>query len=200
VLTPEEIDQLASLVRGVIREELDARGIKKIPNDITEKRRAAALVRWAAKRAADKQQDADACKSNANVSAGKPRKQRASQANAMQVHNGVEAWNAYSSAYQDRYGVAPVRNAKVNSMLAKFVQRVPLGEAPEIAAFYVSHNQSFYIRAKHDVAFLLRDAEGLRTEWVTGRRVTDTEAKQVDATAARGSVWGKLIEESKHEH
>jgi hypothetical protein len=196
VISDDNLAQLRALIEAI----LDERGIKRVPTDITEKRRAAALSRWTAKRAADKEADALACKSNANASPRKPRKHNGSGANAMQVHNGVGAWDAYRAAYENRYGVQPLRNKKVNSVLAQFVQRVPVNEAAEIAAFYVTHNQSTYVRAKHDVGFLLRDAEGLRTEWITGRGVTDTEAKQIDATAARGNVWGKLIEESKREH
>jgi hypothetical protein len=197
MLTDEDLNRLCALVRCIIREELDARGIKKIPNDITEKRRAAALVRWAAKRAADKQQDADACKSNANASAGKPRKQRASQANAMQLHEGPSIWDAYKDAYRIRYGVDPLRNARVNAQIAQFKARVPTAEAAEIARFYVAHSQSFYVLQKHPVSLLLRDAEGLRTEWASGRSVTRAEAQQADATAARGNVWGNLIEEMR---
>lgn len=110
----------------------------------------------------------------------------------------VETWNAYAGAYQQRYGVAPIRNAKVNGLLAKFLQRVPVAEAPDIAAFYVGNSKGLYVSAKHCVDLLLRDAEGLRTEWATGRRVTDTEARQADRTAATlGQVDRLLAEQEK---
>src|SRR5699024_5586194 len=38
-----------------------------------------------------------------------------------------ETWNAYAAAYFDRYGVEPVRNARVNAQIAQFVQRVGQG-------------------------------------------------------------------------
>lgn len=193
MLTDDDLDRLRALIEGI----LDARGISKIPNDISEKRRAAALSRWAKKRAADKQADANAMQS---ASPAKPRQQRASQANAMQLHNGVDVWSAYKDAYFGRYGVEPVRNARVNAQVAQFKSRVPVHEAADIARFYVAHSQSFYVLQKHPVSLLLRDAEGLRTEWASGRSVTRAEAAQADATAARGNVWNALIEESKREH
>jgi hypothetical protein len=106
-------------------------------------------------------------------------------------------WDAYSAAYRERYSVDPVRNAKVNGMLASFLTRVPQEEAPAIAAFYVGHGKSLYVSARHCVDLLLRDAEGLRTEWATGRKVTDAEARQSDRTAATGDQVNRLLDEAR---
>lgn len=107
----------------------------------------------------------------------------------------VPVWQAYAEAYQRRYGVEPVRNKQVNGMLARYVDKLPAEEAPDVAAFYVGHNKGLYISARHCVDLLLRDAEGLRTEWATGRKVTDTEARQADQTATRGNQAERLIAE-----
>jgi len=80
-------------------------------------------------------------------------------------------WEAYASAYERRYGTQPTRNASINGRLANFVQRVPGAEAPAIAAHYVASNDPTYAKNGHPVSFLLRDAEKLRTEWVTGQRI-----------------------------
>lgn len=93
-------------------------------------------------------------------------------------------WDSYSAAYETRYGEKPTRNKKVNGQLAHFVTRIPRDEAPDVAAFYVSHSGQLYVRAMHCVDLLLRDAEGLRTQWATGRQVTGTSARQQDRTAA----------------
>jgi hypothetical protein len=90
------------------------------------------------------------------------------------------AWAAYTDAYFARYGTEPVRNAKVNGQFAQFVKRLPSDEAPHVARWYVASNTALYVRSKHCVDLLLRDCEGLRTEWATSRRVTDTEARQAD--------------------
>ncbi len=90
------------------------------------------------------------------------------------------AWAAYTDAYLARYSTEPVRNAKVNGQFAQFVKRLPSDEAPHVARWYVASNTALYVRSKHCVDLLLRDCEGLRTEWATSRRVTDTEARQAD--------------------
>lgn len=92
----------------------------------------------------------------------------------------TETWTAYASAYQIRYGVPPVRNATVSGQLANFVKRIGRAESPEVAAHYVTSNSSFYVHNCHPVWLLVKDAEKLRTEWATGRRVTQTQAAQLD--------------------
>lgn len=93
---------------------------------------------------------------------------------------GPAIWEAYRSAYRERYGEDPVRNAKVNSQIKQFMTRVPAGEGPAIAAFYVQHNHGLYVGKMHPVGLLLQDAEKLRTEWATGRMMTGTQARQVE--------------------
>ena len=90
-------------------------------------------------------------------------------------------WDAYAVAYRERYTVDPVRNAKVNSQIVQFVKR--LGEdAAQVAGFYVTHNLRWYVQTGHSVDSMLSDAEKLRTEWITGQRITSTRAGQIDAT------------------
>lgn len=100
---------------------------------------------------------------------------------------------AYQDAYSQRYGVSPTFNAKVNAQIVRFLERVPAKDAPGLAAFYVRHNRGIYVSSKHCVDLMLRDAEGLRTEWLSNRTVTETEARQADRTQANGNVWGNLL-------
>lgn len=108
-----------------------------------------------------------------------------------------EAWDAYSTAYMTRYTVGPVRNAKVNGQMAQFVSRVGAGEAPHIAAWFVGHQNGFYVRNMHSVDSLLRDAEKLRTEWATNRRMTNTQAQLADRTETNRGAFQHLIEKAK---
>lgn len=108
-----------------------------------------------------------------------------------------ETWDAYAQAYLTRYGVEPVRNRKVNSQLANLVQRLGSQEAPAVAQHYVRHNRSLYVSAKHPVDLLLRDAEGLRTEWATGRTVTDTQARQMDRKQNHFDIAQQLKAEAR---
>ncbi len=102
-------------------------------------------------------------------------------------------WEAYSDAYQRRYGTEPVRNAKVNGQLAQLLQRLGAEEAPQVAAWFVGHSNRYYVQKMHSVDCLLADAEKLRTEWATGRRVTATAAMEADRLQESGDMWGRLI-------
>lgn len=102
-------------------------------------------------------------------------------------------WKSYSDAYFNRYGVEPVRNAAVNTSIKSFVQKLPHSEAPHVAAFFVSHNDKFYVQKTHPVFLLLKDAEGLRTQWATGRAMTSTRAAQLDGTATNANAAQEAI-------
>lgn len=111
----------------------------------------------------------------------------------------VDTWEAYSAAYKQRYGILPVRNARVNAQLAQFVQRVPIDEAPLVAAFYVQSNNRWYVSKGHDIGSLLADAEKLRTETVTGERMTAARAIKQDKTADKADMWQRLISHYENE-
>lgn len=93
---------------------------------------------------------------------------------------GSLTWKAYKAAYQKRYGVAPSWNAKTANNLRQFVGRIPAEDAPQVAEFYLTHNDAFYVKSMHPVGLLLKDAEKLRTEWVTGHRVLGSQAREVE--------------------
>lgn len=102
-----------------------------------------------------------------------------------------QIWAAYSTAYFNRYGAEPVRNAKINGQLAQVVDRLGADEAPHVAACYVASGNQFYVLRRHSVDCLLRDCESLRTEWATGTRITATEARHMDEhqTSAENAKW-----------
>lgn len=111
---------------------------------------------------------------------------------------GGPAWEAYSAAYTERYGVAPLRNAKVNSLLTQLVDLVGIDDAPAVAAFYLASNRQLYVAATHPLSLLVRDADALRTAWLTNRHATESEARMADRTQARGNVWDQVREELKN--
>ena len=106
-----------------------------------------------------------------------------------------EIWKSYAAAYASRYGVDPLRNAKVNSLVKQFARLVPADEAPAIAAHYVGHNGQFYVAKLHPLEALVSDAAKLRTEWATGTAMTTTRARQADRTGSMLSI----VEELKRE-
>ena len=114
-------------------------------------------------------------------------KPKAKQKTDAQIAN-TATWDGYTIAYLERYGVEPVRNAKVNAQVAQLVQRLGAEEAPQVAMFYVTVNDSFYIRASHEFGLLVARAEGIRTQWLTGRQVNMVTAQQMERKQANLSA------------
>lgn len=108
-----------------------------------------------------------------------------------------EVWKAYSGAYFSRYGAEPVRNQKINRNVVDFCKRIAMHEAPHIAAWYVSHSDSYYVRQMHSFGMLLRDAEKIRTEWATGHTMTQTKAKQVDRAGNTLSIVNEIMSQRR---
>lgn len=103
-----------------------------------------------------------------------------------------ETWAAYSTAYLDRYGTEPVRNATVNAQVKQFVQRIG-SEAPEVIRFYLTHDKHFYVSNLHQFGHATKDAEKLRTEWATNRRVSDASARLADRSQSNASAADEAI-------
>ena len=93
-------------------------------------------------------------------------------------------WEAYRAAYLHRYGVEPLRNAKVNGQIAQFVRTVGVQDAPKLAAFYPWHNGGFFVQRRHDFGLLLQSAQQIRTDWLRGEQMTATAARQAEKTQA----------------
>lgn len=109
----------------------------------------------------------------------------------------ARTWDAYSEAYKTRYSTEPVRNATVNGQLAQLVARLGAIEAPQVAAWYLTHRNQFYVSCGHSVGVLVRDCEKLRTEWATGRQGTVTQAIQSDKTQSNFNAFAPLIAEAQ---
>lgn len=119
--------------------------------------------------------------------AKKPRKAKAPEDLAAKEAN-RETWRAYADSYFNRYGAEPVRNAKVNGLIAQLVQRLGADEAPDVAFYYVTINDAFYLRTLHDLGNLVAKCESIRTQWATGKQMTGTSARQIENTQANISA------------
>jgi len=108
-------------------------------------------------------------------------------------------WQAYRDAYIARYGVEPIRNARVNGMLAQFVRRLGADIAPQVAAYYLRCNHRWYVARGHSVDAMLRDAEKLYTEWASGRVITETEARNMDRMQGNYNAFARLLAECEEE-
>ena len=84
-----------------------------------------------------------------------------------------------------RYGVKPVRNAKVNDNVKALVKRLGYEEAPRVAAWYVERvSEAYVLKDSHGVGALLAKAESYHTQWARGQAVTGTAAQAADKTSA----------------
>ena len=72
---------------------------------------------------------------------------------------------AYAAAYRNRYGIDPVRNGKVNAQVRDLLKRLGADEAPAVAAYFVSVEDTYLLRNCHDLGSLLAKAEAYRTQW-----------------------------------
>lgn len=106
-------------------------------------------------------------------------------------------WKAYSNAYQDRYGVPPSENVESRSAIKRFCSKIPASDCALVAAYYLTHASAFYVAKGHDPKLLAADAAKLRTEWATGRQITQTGAMQVDKRASLHNAFKPLIEEAQ---
>lgn len=97
-------------------------------------------------------------------------------------------WKAYSEAYEARYRVPPVRNAAVNGQIAQLVKQLGAEEAPQVAAYYLTHNDAFYQAKHHDVGLLVKDCRSLRTQWARGQQMTVTQARRIEQTTANPAL------------
>jgi hypothetical protein len=121
------------------------------------------------------------------------RRPQATPEEAEKIGLRTEIWKRYSDAYFARYRTEPVRNAKVNSQVKQLAER--LGQdAPFVAEFYVQHHDAFYQRTGHALGALLQNAEGLRTQWATGRRITLTQARLTEQSEAQADSWNRALE------
>lgn len=102
-------------------------------------------------------------------------------------------WKAYAAAYSIRYGVNPVRNAKVNTQVKELVKRLGEEAAP-VAEFFVTNvNEAFVVRKYHDLGALVASAETYRTAWATGHAITSRQARDIDNTATNANVAEEAI-------
>ncbi|MCW0370250.1 helix-turn-helix domain-containing protein [Xanthomonas sacchari] len=104
-----------------------------------------------------------------------------------------QTWAAYATAYQQRHGTAPVRNAKVNANVKQLVQRLGHGEAPLVAGWFPTVNERYVVQGMHDLGLLLAKAEAYRTQWATGQTMTQTRAMQSDRTQSNFSAADEAI-------
>lgn len=94
----------------------------------------------------------------------------------------VATWQAYARAYRDRYGVLPASNAKTRGQTAQLVRFVGREIAPHLAAYFVSHNNRWFVQSRHEIGCLLRAYQQVLTDMQRGEQMTQDKAQQAERT------------------
>jgi len=125
-----------------------------------------------------------------NASTGKRGKKELTQE---QKNLNATIWQRYSAAYFEKYGVMPLRNAKVNKQINDVRER--LGhEAPDVAAYYLEISDSWLNKTGHPIGQLLQGCEGYRMQWATGRKINSVTARQMENTQANAEAAKQAVQ------
>lgn len=94
--------------------------------------------------------------------------------------DGSYIWESYAAAYLHRWGVLPVRNAKMNKLCSLLSERVGKDVAVKLVQFYLDQRDAFFVGRSHPLDVLLSQCEGLVTRMKTGLRITPKQAQTID--------------------
>ena len=99
-----------------------------------------------------------------------------------------KAWANYAMAYRKRYQCWPVWNAAAGGMLGKLVDLLGADVAHSVAAYYLTINDARLINDYHSLKTLIAKAGAYHTQWMTGRKMNSTTARQMERTEANLSA------------
>ena len=105
----------------------------------------------------------------------------------------VQTWRSYAKAYRDRYGVLPESNAQTRGQVAKFVRLVGVDKAVVLAAYYVSHNLSWFVRDRHPFGYLLKAYQQVATDWARDEQMTGGKARQEEQTQSNFDTAKRVL-------
>lgn len=94
----------------------------------------------------------------------------------------VATWQAYAGAYRERYGVLPASNAKTRGQTAQLVRFVGRELAPHLAAYFVSHNNRWFVQCRHEIGCLLKSYQQVLTDMQRGEQMTQAKAQRAERT------------------
>lgn len=104
---------------------------------------------------------------------------RAATQISTQKTDGAVVWDAYASAYRQRYGFEPIRNAAINSICKRLHQAVG-DEAVVLVQHYVSMNKRYYLEKSHPLSTCLADIQAIKTAYMTGKTMTYQQIKEIE--------------------
>lgn len=105
-----------------------------------------------------------------------------------------KAWANYAMAYRKRYSCWPVWNAAAGGMLGKLVDLLGADVAHSVAAYYLTINDARLVNDCHSLNTLIAKASAYHTQWITGRQMNGTTARQIEQTQANFSNAEQALE------
>jgi hypothetical protein len=115
------------------------------------------------------------------------------------TENNRKIWEAYKAAYEKRYKVEPIRNATVNGQIANLGKRIGTERAIELVNFFLTHNDSYYVKTQHTIGSCLKDCESLHTQMLRGKAVTGTTARNYEKNqegVSQSEMFRRLSEQA----
>ena len=104
-----------------------------------------------------------------------------------------KVWDAYKNSYIMRYGIEPKRNVKVNSQIKQLTQRLGHEDAVKTVEFYLTHNDSQFLKSSHSIGLCLLNAENLFSQMQRGVQITQSKINSYN----RESKYTDLLEDIK---
>jgi hypothetical protein len=98
--------------------------------------------------------------------------------------DGSKVWDVYQTAFVQRHGVQPIRDARANRHCSDLVKRVGADRAIGLVVYYVSRSDAQYLKSKHPLGILILDVQKLNTEMQTGQKMTNRDALRAETAAS----------------
>jgi hypothetical protein len=108
-----------------------------------------------------------------------------------EASEGSKIWDAYSKAFERRYQVTPVRNAKTNSQCSQLAKRLGKDAIP-VTQFYITHNDGWLVKTQHALGHLVMAAESYHTQWQRGQAVTSVHVRQFEKQSGNMELLEKV--------
>jgi len=107
----------------------------------------------------------------------------------LEVSAGVEIWQSYSDAFEDRYGKPPsVRGAKQNAICAQIAKQAGIERGCAAVRHYLLHNEPFYLRTRHAIENCLKDLHSLCEQAEDAIFITSHDARSTTVATTIAEV------------
>lgn len=108
--------------------------------------------------------------------------QKKQKSNELEKNENRLIKQAYFDAYRLRYGIDPSSNATFNTQVSNLRKKLGTQEAIDVVTFYLTHNDSWYVKKTHSFGLCLSDADTLRTQMLKGKAITSRDVKDFEKT------------------